>query len=102
MFPKIPSGLSLTRIITGVSKSLSIANQVIPLYEQMKPMVTNARKAFSILKEINLKPNQNTSNNSSKNASNNNNNNNVENNQIKKIATNQRINSNFNNPSFFK
>ncbi len=98
MFPKISSGLSLARIITGISKSLTVANQVIPLYEQMKPMVTNARKAFSILKEINLKPNQNNTNVTLNNS----NIENINNNQTKKIATNQKINSNFNNPSFFK
>ncbi len=41
---------SLTKIIAGLSKTLKIANQVIPLYGQVKPMITNARQAFSLLK----------------------------------------------------
>ena len=63
MFPESSSGITLTKIISGLSKSLSIAQQVIPLYEKSKPMITNARNAFSILKHINFNPLGQKSNN---------------------------------------
>lgn len=57
----IGNTLSLTRVLGGISKGLSIANQVIPLYQQAKPMIQNARKVMSVLREFN-KPNTNSQN----------------------------------------
>ena len=54
----VASGLSLTKILGGISKGLSIVNQAIPLYEQAKPMIKNAKKVMSVLSEL-----KNTSNN---------------------------------------
>lgn len=48
----ITKGLSLTKIIGGLSKTLQIANQVIPLYQKAKPMISNAKSLFSIVKEM--------------------------------------------------
>lgn len=48
----VTKGLSLTKIIGGLSKTLQIANQVIPLYQKAKPMISNARSLFSIVKEM--------------------------------------------------
>lgn len=45
-------GLSLAKVLTGINRTLSIANQVIPLYQQAKPMIQNARSAFKLLKEF--------------------------------------------------
>lgn len=91
MFPGPSNGLNLTKIIEGISRSLNIANQIIPLYEQTKPMIQNARKAFSVLKEINLpkSPNTNSVNSSQVLSSSN-----------KKTIT--QSNSLINNPRFFK
>ncbi len=61
----IGSAFSLTRVLGGISKGLSIANQVIPLYQQAKPMIQNARKVISVLGELNK------SNNNSNNTNNN-------------------------------
>ena len=61
----IGSTFSLTRVLGGISKGLSIANQVIPLYQQAKPMIQNARKVMSVLGELNK------SNNNSNNTNNN-------------------------------
>lgn len=47
-----PSPFSFGKIIGGISKTLNVANQVIPLYKEAKPMIQNARNAFSIIKEI--------------------------------------------------
>ncbi len=49
----ISSGLTLSKVLSGISKSLAIANQAIPLYQQAKPMIQNARKVLSVLKEYN-------------------------------------------------
>ena len=62
----IGSTFSLTRVLGGISKGLSIANQVIPLYQQAKTMIQNARKVISVLGELNK------SNNNSNNTNNNN------------------------------
>ena len=48
----VTKGLSLTKIIGGLSKTLQIANQVIPLYQKAKPMISNARSLFSVVKEM--------------------------------------------------
>ena len=48
----VSSGLSLAKVLGGISKGLSIANQVIPLYQQAKPMIQNARKVMSVLGEL--------------------------------------------------
>lgn len=82
MFPRPSSGLSLMKVISGISKTLSIAQQAIPIYEQTKPMIANARKAFSVIKELNI-PKKNDS--PKQNA------------VIKK----ERLPVNTNNPSFF-
>lgn len=58
MYPGVvKSGLSLTKVIGGVSKTLSVANQLIPLYVQVKPMISNAKSAFGVAKEILSTPN---------------------------------------------
>ncbi len=49
-------GLSLTKIIGGLSKTLQIANQVIPLYQKAKPMIQNARNIMGVLKTITKTP----------------------------------------------
>lgn len=48
----ITRGLSFAKIIGGISKTLQIANQVIPLYQKAKPMISNARSMMGILKEF--------------------------------------------------
>lgn len=48
----VSSGLSLTKVLGGISEGLSIANQVIPLYQQAKPMIQNARKVMNVLGEL--------------------------------------------------
>lgn len=88
----IARGLSLSKVISGISKTLSIANQVIPIYQQTKPMINNARNAFRVLKEF-TKPSSNTENKS------------IINDKIpeKVSSKNEKIesSSNYNNPIFF-
>ncbi len=57
MFPgTVKTGLTLPKVIGGISKTLNVANQIIPLYMQAKPMIQNAKSAFSVAKEIMAKP----------------------------------------------
>lgn len=51
----IKSGLTLSKVLGGISKTLSIANQVIPLYQQAKPMINNAKTIIGALKDITSK-----------------------------------------------
>ena len=76
------NGLSLAKIISGLSKTLSIARQAIPLYKEFKPML---EKSSNFLSSLN-------------NSSNNKNNNEVK--QINKSDP-KKINTN-NNPQFFQ
>ncbi len=48
----LTSSLSLGKVISGISKTLGIANQVIPIYKEVKPIIGNARNLFSIMKEF--------------------------------------------------
>ena len=70
------NGLSITKILGGISKSLSIAEQIIPIYQKISPSISNLRNIVS-----NFKINKNT--------------NNIK--QIKTITN----NSNSHNPTFF-
>ena len=60
------SGLTLTKVLGGISRGLSISNQVIPLYQQVKPMVQSAKKVIGVLGELSKTSNinNNISNNS--------------------------------------
>ena len=54
MYPDslITKSITIPKLIRGIGKTLSVANRVIPLYKQAKPMVQNAKNAFSIIKEF--------------------------------------------------
>ena len=59
----VTSGFALTKVLGGISRGLSIANQVIPLYQQVKPMVQSAKKVIGVLGELNKTSNSNNSSN---------------------------------------
>lgn len=44
---------SFTKVLSGISKTLNVANQLIPLYNQAKPLISNARNILGVLKEVN-------------------------------------------------
>lgn len=54
------SSLSLTKVLSGISKGLGIVNQAIPIYKEIKPMMSNARKVLEIAKEFNKGSNTKT------------------------------------------
>ncbi|MGM9834233.1 MAG: hypothetical protein ACI31M_00425 [Bacilli bacterium] len=75
------SPLTLTRIIGGLSKTVNIANQVIPLYRQAKPLISGFNESKKKLKDL-----ASSFMTESKNNNNNNNiNNNVTNEKTKTI-----------------
>ncbi len=87
------STLTFGKILGGISKTLSIANQVIPLYQQAKPMINNAKTIMSALKDLNNSnaKNKETSQtilNSLKNA--------------QSLNTNTTTITNINSPTFFQ
>lgn len=47
-----PSSLTFSKILSGAYKTLNVANQIIPLYRQVSPMIKNARNTFTLLKEF--------------------------------------------------
>ena len=47
-------GFNLIRMLNGLSKTLTVANRVIPMYQKAKPMVSNARTLINTLKNINI------------------------------------------------
>lgn len=49
----LTKGLSFIKIISGLSRTLQIANQIIPLYQKAKPALSNAKEVLNILKEMN-------------------------------------------------
>lgn len=55
------NNLSLIKIISGLSRTLKIANQVIPLYKQAKPLITKSSEIINNVIPKN-KPNQSTKN----------------------------------------
>lgn len=54
MFNQIPlnNPFSIGKMIGGISKTLNVANQLIPLYKEAKPMIQNAKSAINLIKEF--------------------------------------------------
>lgn len=44
---------SLGKFLTGISKTLNIANQIIPIYQDTKPLVKNFKNIYSLFKNNN-------------------------------------------------
>ena len=82
------TGLSFTKVLSGLSKTLNIANQVIPIYKEAKPMINNARTILGALKEFGQSNNtSNTTNTTS--------------NEKEKDTVLERVTVSPNNPKFF-
>lgn len=54
------NAFSLTKIIGGLSKTLNVVNQLIPLYNQVKPYVGKANKLMSNINNLSTKQKSNT------------------------------------------
>ena len=48
------SSFGFTNVLNGISKTLNLANQVIPLYKEVSPMVKNAKNVISTISSSNL------------------------------------------------
>ena len=59
MYPGNFNGLTFGKVISGISKTLNIVNQAIPLYKQVLPIINNSGSMLSIFKEFN-KPDTDT------------------------------------------
>lgn len=60
------NNLSLTKIINGLSKTLNIANQMIPLYKQVKPIILKTNEIInkpSSPKKVEKQQDEETTNN---------------------------------------
>jgi hypothetical protein len=55
--------LTLPKVISGISKTLNIVNQAIPIYQQVKPIIANAGNILKIFNEINTPDSNNKNNN---------------------------------------
>ena len=64
------NNLSLIKIINGLSKTINIANKMLPLYNQIKPIIINSSKALNNI-NINTKSNKVTNDNPQKKVNNN-------------------------------
>lgn len=53
MYPSGFNGLSLGRVIGGISKTLNIVNQALPLYKEIRPIINNASGILQIFKGFN-------------------------------------------------
>ncbi len=52
----VTKSLSLGKILGGISKGLTIANQAIPIVQEIKPMLSNAKSIISLAKEFKSTP----------------------------------------------
>lgn len=58
----ISSGITLAKVLSGLSKSINIAKEVIPLYESVKPMIRGAKNLPKILNTLNKGSKENETN----------------------------------------
>ena len=57
----ISSGITLAKVLSGLSKTINIAKEVIPLYESVKPMIRGAKNLPKILNTLNKGSKENES-----------------------------------------
>lgn len=57
----LSSTLSFSKVLNGLSKTLTVANQVLPLYQQAKPLINNLGSVKTILSTLTKDANTNNS-----------------------------------------
>lgn len=82
---------SLSSFLNGASKTLNVVNQAIPIYYQVKPMISNAKTMFKVMSAVKSSDNKQSKNNI----------NNYNYSNSKKDTTIKNNYSNSNNPTFF-
>ena len=69
MYPEvITRTLTLPKVLSGISKTIGIVNQAIPLYKEAKPLWNNAKTALQILKVMNKDDKPKVTNNNTQKA----------------------------------
>ena len=58
----VSSGITLAKVLSGLSKTINIAKEVIPLYESVKPMIRGAKNLPKILNTLNKSSKENETN----------------------------------------
>lgn len=56
LFQKLVQGFSFQKFLDGTQKTLGLINQAIPVYNQMKPIINNAKTMFRIVDELKVEP----------------------------------------------
>lgn len=103
MFPSssAASGLTFTKVIGGISKTLGVVNQAIPIYKEIKPIAGKARDMYAIFKEFGNATSTKFSSNSNLNKNNSRmTNDNVLTASFKEVIPNKKNNDDL-NPVFF-
>ena len=67
LFGGLFSKFSLNGFLNGTSKTLNVINQAIPIYNQVKPMISNAKTMFRVMNAVRSSDSTSTSNNTSTN-----------------------------------
>ena len=58
----ILKGLNISNVLGGLNKGLNFAQQAIPLYKKIKPILSNSKSLISMLDIINTPDNKNDNN----------------------------------------
>ena len=59
------SKVTLSGLLNGAQKTIGTVNQIVPLYNQIKPMIQNSKVILNVAKGLRIKP-RNTRQNTSK------------------------------------
>jgi len=52
LFSNLFKKFSFTGFLNGASKTLNVVNQAIPIYYQVKPMISNAKTMFKVMNAV--------------------------------------------------
>ena len=50
------SGISFSSIFNGIQKTATTINQIVPLYHNVKPIISNSKTLFSVMKSLSKEP----------------------------------------------
>ena len=51
-FPSLFKNFNLSKFLTGTGKTLNVINQAIPIYYQIKPVISNAKTMFKVMSAV--------------------------------------------------
>ena len=63
LFSNLFKNFSLSGFLSGTSKTLNVINQAIPIYYQVKPMISNAKTMFKVMNAVKSDNTTNTKSN---------------------------------------